>query len=414
MVRCFQRRTAGGQVAHDAIDNVAPEDIAGVQKDSNLKLYPRAPLTTVYVAMNNTFKPFDNEKVRQAVAMAIDRKRITDNFYAPGSVAAEQFAPPGIQPGNSSGMQWYKYDPAAAKKALADAGYPNGFDITLSYRDVVRPYLPSPSKVAQDIQAQLKDIGINVKLQAKESGAFLDSARSGKEPFFLLGWFADFPDATNFFDTHFSTSIKQWGTPYSDIATEIAAGGAVSDPAERQKHYDKVNELLKLHVPMVPLAYGTSAVAFKANVKGAHSSPFGDESFYVMDNGSDKLVFMQNAEPITLWCGDEADGETFRTCIQLYEPLLNYEIGGTKVIPALAESFEGNKDATVWTFHLRKGAKFFDGQELDANDVVATYAQQWDVSSSLHKGRQNLWTYFGSLLGACLNSQKGDGDCAKK
>ncbi|TMC55818.1 MAG: peptide ABC transporter substrate-binding protein, partial [Chloroflexi bacterium] len=149
----------------DGIDNVAPEDIPTVQKDANLKIYPRDPLTTVYVAMNNKIKPFDNEKVRQAVAMAIDRKRITDQFYAPGSVVAEQFAPPGIKPGNSEGMKWYAYDPAAAKKMLADAGFPNGFDVTLSYRDVVRPYLPSPGKVAQDIQAQLKDVGINVKLQ---------------------------------------------------------------------------------------------------------------------------------------------------------------------------------------------------------------------------------------------------------
>jgi ABC-type transport system substrate-binding protein len=396
----------------DGIDNVAPEDIPTVQKDANLKIYPRDPLTTVYVAMNNKIKPFDNEKVRQAVAVAIDRKRITDQFYAPGSVVAEQFAPPGIKPGNSEGMKWYAYDPAAAKKMLADAGFPNGFDVTLSYRDVVRPYLPSPGKVAQDIQAQLKDVGINVKLQVKESGAFLDSARQGNEPFFLLGWFADFPDATNFFDTHFSLAIKQWGNAYSDIANEISAGATLSDPAERQKHYDKVNELLKQHAPMVPLAYGTSAVAFKANVKGAHSSAFGDESFFVMDNGSSKLVFMQNAEPITLWCGDEEDGETFRACIQMYDPLLNYEIGGTKVIPAIAETYEGNKDATVWTFHLRKGVKFADGTTLNANDVVASYAQQWDVNNPLHKGRQNLWTYFGSLFGACLNGK--DGDCAKK
>ena len=324
----------------DGIDNVAPEDIATIRKDANLKLFPRDPLTTVYVAMNNKFKPFDNEKVRQAVAMAIDRKRITDQFYAPGSVVAEQFAPPGITPGNSAGLKWYAYDPAAAKKALADAGFPNGFDITLSYRDVVRPYLPSPAKVAQDIQAQLKDIGVNVKLQAKESGAFLDSQAAGNEPFFLLGWFADFPDATNFFDTHFATSNKKWGTPYTDIAQEISVGAALSDPVERQKHYDIVNNLLKQHAPMVPLAYGTSAVAFKANVKGAHSSAFGDESFYVMDNGTDKLVFMQGAEPITLFCGDEEDGETFRMCIQMYEPLLNYEIGGTKVIPAVAETFD--------------------------------------------------------------------------
>ncbi len=77
----------------DGIDNVGPADFARVENDPNLQLIHREALTTFYVGMNNTFQPFDDEKVRQAIAMGIDRQRIVDNFYPPGSTVAEYFTP---------------------------------------------------------------------------------------------------------------------------------------------------------------------------------------------------------------------------------------------------------------------------------------------------------------------------------
>src|SRR5215510_5415378 len=107
---------------------------------------------------------------------------------------------------------------------------------------------------------------------------------------------------------------------------------------------------------MIPIAHGGNADAFKASIAGAHSSPLGNENFALMeDPADDNIVWMQNAEPISLYCGSETDGETLRACEQTTESLLAYEVGGTNVIPALAESYEANADATEWTFHLRQG-----------------------------------------------------------
>jgi peptide/nickel transport system substrate-binding protein len=167
-----------------------------------------------------------------------------------------------------------------------------------------------------------------------------------------------------------------------------------------------VNELIKQHVPMIPLAHGVAAAAFKATVKGAHASPLNNERFSVMDPGKDELVWMQNAEPIALWCADETDGETFRACIQVYEPLLDYKVGGVEVVPALAERYEANADLTVWTFYLRKGVKFHNGAELDANDVVATFKAQWDAKDPNHKGRTGTFEYFSAFFGSFLNAEK--------
>jgi ABC-type transport system substrate-binding protein len=238
-----------------------------------------------------------------------------------------------------------------------------------------------------------------------ESATFIDATAAGQEAFYLLGWGADYPDSTNFFDYHFANeNNKQFGTLFPDIVEPIKAAAKLSDVAERQKLYDTVNEKLKEHVPMIPVAHGGSATVFKAAVKGAHASPLTNEVFAVMDNGADQMVWMQNGEPAALWCSDETDGETLRGCEALGDALLAYKVGGVEVEPALAEKFTANADATEYVFNLRKDVKFHDGSTLDANDVVATFVAQWDAASPNHKGRTGTFEYFGSFFGKFLNA----------
>lgn len=287
------------------------------------------------------------------------------------------------------------------------AGEP--LNITLSFRVVDRAYLPSPDKVAQEIQAQLKEVGINVTLKEMESAAFIDGTAAGQEGFYLLGWNADYPDATNFYDYHFATAEnKQFGNLYEDMVAEIRAAGQVSDPAVRQAHYDTINQMLKDRVMMIPVANGGSATVFGAEVEGAHSSPLGNEVFNVMSNGTDKLVWMQNGEPHALWCSDETDGETLRACEQVYEPLLAFSVGGADVVPALAESYSANADLTEYTFTMREGVLFHNFATLDAGDVVATYVALWDAQSPNHTGRTGAFEYFGAFFGANVNAEAAE------
>ncbi len=391
----------------DGIDNPAPEDFATIEADPNLKLYPRAAGNIFYIGFNNKIAPFDKVEVRKAFAMAIDRQRIVDQYYPAGSSVAINFVPDFFDPGFSPDVKWYDYDKAAARKMLEDAGFDFNQTITLSFRNVVRGYLPTPDKVAIEIQAQLKEIGVNVKLEEMESAAFIDATAAGQKGFYLLGWGMDYPDATNFFDYHFANPAnQQFGDLIPDLVKAINAGAVVADPATRQKSYDEVNKLIKEYVPMIPVAHGGSATAFKANVAGAHASPLGNEVFAVMDNGADQLVWMQNGEPAALWCSDETDGETLRACEQVFDPLLAFSVGGAEVVPNLAEKYEANADLTEWTFTLRKDVKFTNGATLDANDVVATFASYWDASSPNHKGRTGTFEYFNAFFGAFLNAPK--------
>ena len=156
---------------------------------------------------------------------------------------------------------------------------------------------------------------------------------------------------------------------------------------------------------MIPVAHGGSALALQSRCRrAAHASPLGNESFSVMSNGTDTFVWMQNAEPISLYCADETDGESLRACEQVTQSLLGYEIGGTAVEPVLAESYEVNDDLTEWTFKLRPGVKFSDGSAFDANDVVTSLAVQWDAANALHTGNTGAFSYWSGLFGSFLNA----------
>ena len=389
----------------DGMDNPGRDDFAVIADDANLQLLDREGTNIFYLGMNRDMPEFESELVRQAMGMGLDRQRIVDAFYPPGSIVADQFLPSSIF-GYTPEPTWYDFDQEGARALLAEAGVPDGFEVTVNYRDVVRSYLPSPSTVAVDIQAQLAEIGITVNIEVMESGAFLDASDAGDLTMYLLGWGADYPDATNFLDFHFGrTASDQFGAGFEDIWDTLDQAAQIPDADTRLELYEEATALIKQHVPMVPVAHGGSGTAFRADVTNAQASPLGNEYFAVMDpGGRDTLVWMQNAEPIGLYCADETDGESLRACEQINESLLSYEVGGTAVGPGLAESWESNADGTVWTFNLRSGVTFHDGSAFDANDVVATYGAQWDAGSPLHVGRDGNFTYFNADFGNFLNA----------
>jgi peptide/nickel transport system substrate-binding protein len=390
----------------DGMDNPGVAEFSAVENDPNLALFEREGTNVFYIGFNNTYAPFDNEEVRQAIAMGIDRQRIVDRFYPPGSEVATHFTPCSF-PFACEGDDWYAFDPTAAKQKLADAGFPNGFSTVIHLRDVVRSYLPEPTVVAQDIQAQLQEnLGITATIDVQESGTFIANANAGDlDGIHLLGWGADYPDVTNFLDFHFGSGASpQFGDHWDDITGPLSEGASTAVDSERQAAYEAANNAIRTHVPMIPVVHAGSGTAFKADVTGAHASPLGNENFSVMDpGGRDTFVWMQNAEPIGLYCPDETDGESLRACEQTMESLYAYEVGGTAPIPSLATECTPNGDLTVWTCSLRQGVSFHDGSTLDANDVVMSYAIQWDAANPMHLGNTGDFTYFSAFFGGFLN-----------
>ena len=391
----------------DQITNLGVDDYETVQEDDNLIFIPVANPNILYLGMTNTFEPFDDVKVRQAVAMGIDRQRIVDNFYADGATVPTHFTPCSL-PNGCVGDDWYGFDADAAKALLAEAGYPDGFETTIYYRDVFRGYLPEPGLVAVEIQNQLAtNLGITANVVVMESGEFIDESTNGRlDGLYLLGWGADYPHVTNFLDYHFAETNPQFGTPFPEIYEVLQEASRIGDPAEAKALYIEANNAIRELVPMVPIANGASASAALTSLDNAHFRPFGAPLMAKVDPGKDTFIFMQNAEPISLFCQDESDGESLAPCQQIVETLLAYAIDSGDVVPELATGCTANEDSTVWTCNLREGVTFHDGSTFDANDVVASWAAGIDATNANHIGNTGAFSYYSYLWDGLMNVEE--------
>jgi peptide/nickel transport system substrate-binding protein len=389
----------------DQITNPSPDDIPSIQGDPNLQYIPIANPNVFYVGFTNTFAPFDDVRVRQAIALGIDRQRIVDNFYPVGSEVASHFTPCSIANG-CDGDEWWEFDPEAGRALLAEAGFPDGFSTTIYYRDVFRVYLPEPGIVAQDIQAQLAaNLGIDATVELLESGDFIARATTGQlEGIHLLGWGADYPHVTNFLDFHFNENQTQFGNNFPEIYEPLTVGAAIGDPAEAASVYTEANNAIRELVPMIPIAHGAAASAALASVEGANYPPFGAPQFEFTDPGKDTFVYMQNNEPISLFCADETDGESLSPCQQVVEPLFTYALDSGDVVPRLATECTPSEDLTSWTCALRQGVKFHDGSDFDANDVVFMWQVGLDAANPLHVGNTGTFQYYSYLWGGLINA----------
>ena len=183
-----------------AIDTgpVPPAEVAGVRANPQLKdqIVASNQLGAFMLSWNTTAPPFDNVKVRQAFAAAIDRQTIVRQVVNGVGTPAYSFIPPGM-PGHlteaEAGDAAQRYDPAKAKALLAEAGYPNGRGfpaLKLTYRNDT-PY----SLVTQRAQADLQNnLGVKIELDPREPRTYFAQVYKSPPQFFFAGWRADFPD----------------------------------------------------------------------------------------------------------------------------------------------------------------------------------------------------------------------------
>ena len=407
----------------DGMKFANPDDIPVFRADPNFNLVDIPPLTGVYVAMSNYYAPLNDVRVRRAIAMGIDRQRIVDNFFPPGSPLTPDFAPPAVFGHvGEDGVPGFDQDAAKAllEEAAADLGFELPLDslvdtrtgesraLTLTWRDVVRGYLPNPGIIANDVQAQLAEIGVIADVQVVESGAFLASANAGNEPLHILGWHADFPDASNFYSCCFGPNNTQLGEPNPALYEPLVSASQVLDPEERMGYFRQVAKAMSEHVPWVPFGHAGAADVWQLRMVGVHPGLLdGTEEFSrIEDPDDDNVIYMQNAEPISLYCNDTWDGETFRACHQVSEALLDFERGGVDVIPGLAETWSVSDDGKTWTFNLRDGVLFHDGSSLDANDVVVSWQASADCASPNHTGTGQAFAIYKSIFQQFINADQ--------
>ena len=389
----------------DGIDNLAADDIPTLQADSAYQVMTRLPATTLYAGVNTTFEPFNDIRVRQAIAMTIDSKRIVDNFFPAGSATATHYVPCAVVYG-CEGETWWPTDLDRARALLTEAGYPDGFSTRIVYRDAVRVSNPDPTGIATDLQAQLAAVGIDATLEVQEATTFDANVLSGTlEGIFIRGWTPDYLDPLNYMYRTLVADYQKFGAAFESIAAPLRAASTTPNSPARAQLFAQANNALREAAILTPLGHGSSAVAWSAAVRGAHSSPIADENFaQVSIDGREQVVFLQSVEPASLYCADETDNNNLRICSQINESLYTIETGGTEPIPSLATACTPNKDLTVWTCTLREGVRFHNGARFDAGDVRDSYAAQWDCAHPSHIGRSGLFRYW-EFMSSFLNAE---------
>jgi peptide/nickel transport system substrate-binding protein len=232
-----------------------------------------------YLALNVEKKPFDELRVREAIAYAIDASAIAKGLYAPGTVAAANWTPPGML-GENPALHPFVRNVARAKALLKEAGFPNGFSTDIYYPTAPRPYMPEPQRLAETLQAQLKDAGINATLQPWEFGVFLAKVRNGEHQMCLIGWSGDNGDPDNFLyplldedSAHKGTAQNYsfWRDP--KFHALMLAGQSTLDEAQRKHIYMQANAMIHDQVPAIPLVHTVVPGALSTSITGFKTSP---------------------------------------------------------------------------------------------------------------------------------------------
>ncbi|MGE8331234.1 MAG: ABC transporter substrate-binding protein, partial [Paraburkholderia nemoris] len=259
-----------------------PGDIPAVKADASLAIPSQVGFNLGYIAYNNTKKPLDNLMVRRALDMSINKKAIIESVYQGAGQAATTPMPP-TQWGYDKNLKDAPYDVDKAKALLKEAGYPDGFDLTLWAMPVQRPYNPNARLMAEMLQADWAKIGVKVKIATYEWGEYIRRGHSGEHEAMLIGWTGDYGDPDNWLgvllgcDAVNGSNFSKWCyKPYDDL---IRKGRGTTDLAERTKAYTEAQEIFKDQVPFTPIAHSTVYQPISKNVTGFKIDPFGPTQF---------------------------------------------------------------------------------------------------------------------------------------
>ncbi|OLV19613.1 ABC transporter substrate-binding protein [Deinococcus marmoris] len=261
----------------DIATELLPDQLKSVQSNVKLNAVLRPALNLGYLGLNTAYKPLTDVRVRTAIASALNKKAIVDTFWNGLGITDGHLLPPPLATNYAKGVTDYKFDPAGAKKMLADAGYPNGFTLDLWYMPVSRPYYPTPKPIAEAMAADLSAIGIKVTLKTEDWAKYLEDRQNGKFQAFMLGYvYATDPDNgyTNLFAPGSTTDIN-WNSPEATAALDSAR--KLPNAAQRLPFYQKVDEILFNAAVRIPIVHSRLLVASGAGVKGWIPSPTGSE-----------------------------------------------------------------------------------------------------------------------------------------
>ncbi|WP_319757657.1 ABC transporter substrate-binding protein [uncultured Sphaerochaeta sp.] len=253
--------------------DILVSDLKRIEQNKDLVLLEAPSLTCFYISFNMRKAPFDNQKVRQAINMAIDRQLLVDTVNSGTGAAADEIIAPAVFGYYSTGV--WDYNPEKAKQLLAEAGYPNGFECSLWVNNN-----QSRVEMCQAIQEMLREIGITVKVEVMEFGTFISRSTAGEHDMGYFGWVTSTKDADY---TYYSLEhSSQQGAPGNrsfiadpEVDRLVELGRTSADMDVRLDAYKNLALELKEIANNAPIIYTAITAGTNNAVEGFVLDPIG-------------------------------------------------------------------------------------------------------------------------------------------
>jgi peptide/nickel transport system substrate-binding protein len=268
----------------DIARDLTPDQVAGIAGNKDIAVTTAPQATQTYVGMNLKTPQFADVKVRQAMRYLVDYQGMTDSFLKGQYQVHQSFWPSGFWaslPDNP-----YKLDPAKAKALLSEAGFPNGFEVTLDAPNSA-PY----ANIAQSIQSTMAQGGIKVTIIPSEQKTLLTKYRARQHQMLLVYWGPDYMDPHTNADS-FARNTDNSDNPKSkplawrnswdipDISKLTDAAVRERDMKKREQDYLDLQKKVLDEGPFIIMFQETKQVASRANVKSFVVGPSADVVFY--------------------------------------------------------------------------------------------------------------------------------------
>ena len=270
------------------IKDVPTEEIPTLKKDKKDEFNVDPILGTYYLSMNLNKAPFNNKNVRKALSLAIDRDYVANTVMQGTYTPAYNYVGTGVDdvdPGKflenskaaNGGKTYisedYKANLEEAKKALAEAGYPEGKGFpTITYSTNDTGYHKA---VAEYLQQVYKDLGITMNIDIVDWSSFTPKRRAGEYEMARNGWVMDYNDASNMIELFTSTNGNNDGK-YNNPAFDKAMND--SKVADKTAHFAALHEAEKIvseDYGFIPVAYYNDFWLQSTSLKGTWHSPYG-------------------------------------------------------------------------------------------------------------------------------------------
>jgi oligopeptide transport system substrate-binding protein len=266
---------AGGsaltQFENDEIDvaGIGINDIERVKspRDPLNALYKTAPLLAIdYIGFNTKTPPFDDPKVREAFAIAIDREQIARVLFKDMVPVANGFLPAG-SPGYSPSLRGPQFNPERARQLLQESKYQGNLP------PVTFTEAGAGATAGLDTQAIIEmwkqNLGVEVSIAQTEVAAFFDDLDRGNLQMFSSGWIMDYPDPENVLDLLFYSRSRQNNTRYENPEFDaiIEQARTELDVQKRLQLYNQAEQILLRDLPWVPLTFGVQHFVVQPEVK---------------------------------------------------------------------------------------------------------------------------------------------------